>query len=591
MMTTRSSRVLKVLVISLAVSAISRGGVVGAATLPVVTAQGAIEQSLRTPTGLALGEGGNLYVADPANRGVLVYTAAGKLARKMAVKGVPQGVATTADGRLLVSLMDSVAIYDAAGREIGKLGSGAGQFRRAADIALDNSGLIYVTDSLNACVQVFASNGSYLSRFGVRGSGAGQFRFPTAISFEKVSGQLAVVDSLNGRVQFYDLAGAHVRSIGANGTGPLKFMHPQGVAFEYGAADSVRMYVADAMVKKIQVIDPTGSGTFLSYLNDTRDGHAMPSELVFDQTSHRLYAINGLGGVSFYQITDGSVVVNSVLPADATVLASSAQSAVGSVNVAAVSAVAPYVLSTVADRSTVTGDLLDVTGFASGAAAVTVNGQAVPVTNGLFGTAVSLAEGANEITITVTDTAGKSWTELRTVFRDAGYPVLTVATPDVIATGKPVLNLKGALDRSAYVSVAGVPADLNKLSWSSAVTLTPGLNTIEIQAVDLTGLASAQKRTVIYTPAAPELAVTSPAEDLVTASKRVVVRGAVAAGGDMTVTADVNGTPKKVTVSDGQFSVPVEFTKDGAYTITVQAAAAGGDVSTVSRTIVYRKAK
>jgi hypothetical protein len=461
---------------------------------------------------------------------------------------------------------------------------------RAADIALDDSGLVYVTDSKGACVQVFKNDGTYVSRFGVRGSGDGQLQFPTSIAFEKVSRQIAVVDSLNGRVQFYDLSGSYVRSIGAIGTGPLKFMHPQGLAFEYGAADTVRMYVSDAMVKKVQAIDPTGSGIFLSYINETREGHNLPSELAFDQAAHRLYVVDGLGSVSFYQIVDGSVVVNSVTPGDATVIVSTAKPNGGTVTVPTTSTVAPFALSTVADGSTVTSDLLDVSGLASGVSAVAVNGQPVAVANGLFSTAVSLLAGANEIIVTVTDLAGKSWKEVRTVTRDAAAPVLTVSAADVQSTGKAILNLKGTTDRAAYVTVAGVPADLNKLEWSTAVTLTPGLNTIEIQAIDLTGQVSSQKRTVFYNAAAPELAVTTPAQDVITSQKSLAVTGMVSTAAEAIVTAEINGIPKQVTVDNGRFSIPVEFQQEGAYTVTLYAGAAGGDVSTVSRTIVYRKA-
>ncbi len=591
MMTTVAGRVLKVLVFSLAVVAISRGEAVMAAALPVVTGQGAIEQALRTPTGLALGAGGTLYVADPANQGVIKFSAAGKLTQKIAVKGIPQGVAVTSDGRLLVSTKESVAVFDPSGTEIGKLGAGVGQFQRAAGITVDDKGVIYVADSKGGCVQLFTSGGAYLSRFGSKGGGAGQFRYPTSIAFEKISRQIAVVDSLNGAVQFYDLNGAFLRSIGGVGTGPLKFMHPQGVAFEYGAAGTVRMYVSDPMLRKIQAIDPTGSGQFLSYITLIRDGQAIPSELAFDQALHRLYSVDGLGGISYYLIGDGSVVINSatvVTPSSATVLPSTASSTAGSVNLSTVSSVAPFVLSTVADGSTVTGDFLDVTGLASAVSTVTVNGQAVAVVNGLFSTAVPLVAGSNEIVITVVDGAGKSWKELRTVKHDASAPVVSIATADVQATSKALLTVKGTTEQGVQVSVAGVPAEMDKLEWSSNVTLTPGLNTIEIQALDLTGQVSSQKRTVFYKTVAPELAVTSPVEDLGTTRKELVLQGVTGASGEVTVTAAINGVPQQVTVESGRISLPVEFPREGVYTLTLQATVAGGEASTVSRTVVYR---
>ena len=588
-----ASKVLKVLVISLATVAISRGGVVLAATLPVATLQSSIEKGLRTPTRLAVGADGSLYVADPANQGVLKFSASGTLLQKIAISGVPQGVAVTASGRLLVSQKEFVGMYDTNGTELKRLGSGAGQFVSANDIALDDSGQIYVTDSKGRCVQVFDANGIYLSRFGVSGSAPGQFLYPTAIAFEKVSKQIAVVDSLNARVQFFDKAGVFVRSIGANGTGPLKFMHPQGLAFEYGAGNSVRMYVSDAMLRNIQAIEPTGTGNFLSYVKAGKGTeHGSPSDLAFDQVAKRLYVVDGLGSVTIYQISDGSVVVNSVtpvVPATATVIASGAQSGSVAATPASSSTVSPLTLSMVSDGSVVTQELLDVTGMVSGISLVTVNELPVAVTNGLFSTAIALQTGSNEIVIKVSDLSGKTWREVRTVTKVSEAPALSVAVSDVQATNAAILNLKGTVDKGVYVAVAGIPADVASQVWSAAVTLTPGLNTIEVQAIDLSGQSSSQKRTVFYNPSSAALAISAPAEDVVTSLKKITIKGKVSATDNVSVSAEVNGIPAKVTVDDGSFALPVEFKQEGVYTVTVFASVAGGDISTVSRSVVYRK--
>jgi hypothetical protein len=593
-MTKSACRVLKVLVISLTTVAISRGGVVLATTLPVATLQSSIEKGLRTPTRLAVGADGSLYVADPANQGVLKFSASGALLQKIAVKGIPQGVAVTSSGRLLVSQKEFVALYDTNGTELRRLGSGHGQFVSAADIATDDTGLIYVTDSKGRCVQVFDADGVYLSRFGVNGSAAGQFLYPTAIAYEKVSKQIAVVDSLNARVQFFDKAGAFIRSIGTNGTGPLKFMHPQGLAFEYGTDNSVRMYVSDAMLRNIQAIDPAGSGSFISYVKAGKGTeHGSPSDLAFDQTAKRLYVVDGLGSITVYQISDGNVVVNSVTPAapaSATVIATSAQSGTAAVVASTTSStVSPLTLSMVSDGSTVTQELLDVTGLVTGVSSVTVNGEPVAVANGLFSTAVPLQSGANEISITVTDNSGKTWKEIRNVTKVTGAPALSVAVSDVQATNNPTLTLKGHVDKGVYVAVAGIPADIVSQEWNAAVTLALGLNTIEVQAIDLNGQAASQKRTIFFNPSSPALTITAPAEDAVTSQKKIILKGKISASSELTVTAEVNGIPKKIEVDDGEFSVPVEFQQEGIYTVTVFAGTAGGDVSTVSRSLVYRK--
>jgi sugar lactone lactonase YvrE len=593
-MTKSASRILKVLVISLATVAISRGGVALATTLPVATLQSSIEKGLRTPTRLAVGTDGSLYVADPANQGVLKFSASGALLQKVAVKGIPQGIAVTSSGRLLVSQKEFVALYDTNGTELRRLGLGDGQFVSAADIAIDDTGLIYVTDSKGKCVQVFDADGGYLSRFGAKGSAAGQFLYPTAIAYEKVSKQIAVVDSLNARVQFFDKAGVFIRSIGTNGTGPLKFMHPQGLAFENGTDNSVRMYVSDAMLRNIQAIDPAGSGSFISYVKAGKGTeHGSPSDLAFDQTAKRLYVVDGLGSITVYQISDGTVVVNSVTPAapaSATVIATSAQSGTAAVVASTpASTGSPLSLSMVSDGSAVTQELLDVTGLVTGVSSVTVNGEPVAVANGLFSTAVSLQSGANEISITVTDNSGKTWKEIRNVTKVTEAPSLSVAVSDVQATNNATLTLKGHVDKGVYVAVAGIPADIVSQEWHAAVTLAQGLNTIEVQAIDLNGQAASQKRTIFFNPSSAALTITEPAEDAVTSQKRLILKGKVSASSEVTVTAEVNGIPKKIEVDDGEFSLPVEFQQEGVYTVTVFAVTAGGDVSTVSRSLVFRK--
>lgn len=590
-MTKSASRLLKVLAFSLATAAISQGGVVHAATMPDATLQAPVEKGLRTPTRLAVAADGSLYVADPASQGVLKFSPAGKLLQKIPVAGIPQGIAVTSTGQLLVCQKELVALYDVNGSKIGQLGSGAGQFVSASDIALDDAGRIYVTDSKGRCVQVFDASGAYLFRFGAQGSGAGQFLYPSAIAYEKISKQIAVVDSLNARVQFYDTTGAFVRAIGGNGTGPLKFMHPQGIAFDYVSASAVRMYVSDGMLKNIQAIEPNGTGAFISYVTAGKGTHhGSPSALAFDQNSKCLYVVDGLGSVTVYRIADGSVVVNSVVPDNSAVIASSAQSSVAAnVSTTAQTTVAPFSLSMVADGSAVQGEILDVTGIATDVTSVTVNGVPVAITRGLFSTAVLLQTGANAITVTATDRSGKVWTEVRNVVKGAALPVLTVATPDLLATNSPTLLLTGSVDKDVYVTVAGLPADIDSQSWRATVTLTSGMNSIEVQAIDLNGQVVTQKRTVFYNPSAPAVAITTPGEDALFTTKSTSLSGTVTMMPGVKFSAHVDGKPVSIKMKDGSFTVPVRFTKEGVYSVTVTATLPGGISSTVERSVVYRK--
>jgi len=58
---------------------------------------------------------------------------------------------------------------------MGTSGTELGQFSGPAGVAFDSSGNVYVTDSGNQRVQIFSSNGTFLSSFGENGEGGGQF--------------------------------------------------------------------------------------------------------------------------------------------------------------------------------------------------------------------------------------------------------------------------------------------------------------------------------------------------------------------------------------------------------------------------------
>src|SRR5688572_25230131 len=59
--------------------------------------------------------------------------------------------------------------------KLGSNGSGDGDFMTLHTIAFDLSGNVYVTDTKNARVQKFDSNGTFLTKWGEHGTSDGQF--------------------------------------------------------------------------------------------------------------------------------------------------------------------------------------------------------------------------------------------------------------------------------------------------------------------------------------------------------------------------------------------------------------------------------
>ena len=86
--------------------------------------------------------------------------------------------------------------------EFGSLGSGAGQFMAARDVAFGPGGIMAVADAGNHRVQVFYPNGTYAFALGELGEGRGEFHRPGGLAFGP-GGLLAVSDMGNSRVQVF----------------------------------------------------------------------------------------------------------------------------------------------------------------------------------------------------------------------------------------------------------------------------------------------------------------------------------------------------------------------------------------------------
>ena len=169
-----------------------------------------------SPNGIAVGSGGNIYVADTNNRRVQIFNSSG--------------------------------VFQSA---FGSNGSGDGEFNFPAGIAVDGGGNIYVADSGNRHVQIFNSSGAFQSAFGSPGSGNGQFNSPYGIAVGS-GGNIYVADSGNHRVQVFNSSGAFQSTFGSLGTGNGQFYSPYGIAVDGGG----NIYVSDADNDRVQVFSP-----------------------------------------------------------------------------------------------------------------------------------------------------------------------------------------------------------------------------------------------------------------------------------------------------------------------------------------------
>ena len=77
-------------------------------------------------------------------------------------------------------------------------------------LRFDNKGNVYVSDRDNDRIQVFDPQGRFLRKWGVTGSGDGEFRWPQGLGIDS-EGNVYVSDQGNDRIQVFDSQGRFLR--------------------------------------------------------------------------------------------------------------------------------------------------------------------------------------------------------------------------------------------------------------------------------------------------------------------------------------------------------------------------------------------
>ena len=86
------------------------------------------------------------------------------------------------------------------------------EFSEPSDVSVSKEGLIYVVDGVNNKIKIFRNDGDFLSSFGRKGSGNGEFLFPLGIDIAP-SGKVYVADSGNHRIQVFDPKGSFIAKV------------------------------------------------------------------------------------------------------------------------------------------------------------------------------------------------------------------------------------------------------------------------------------------------------------------------------------------------------------------------------------------
>ena len=212
------------------------------------------------PKGMCRDTDGNIVVLEPHYSRVNHFTPQGKLAFQWGTHGTnrgelafPRSVAVNSRGEILVSeygVTERVQSFSVARavpsapsivRQFGGDGPSPGEFNRAEGIGIDAQDRIYVADSCNHRIQIFASDGQFLTTYGKPGSAPGEMSYPYDIRIDPQGFQY-VCEFGNSRIQIFNSQHQLVEVLGGPGAAPGKMSNPWAIALDSHG----NLYVADA---------------------------------------------------------------------------------------------------------------------------------------------------------------------------------------------------------------------------------------------------------------------------------------------------------------------------------------------------------
>jgi hypothetical protein len=173
---------------------------------------------------------------------------------------------------------------------------------------------------------------------------------------------------------------------------------------------------------------------------------------------------------------------------------------------------------------------------------------------------------------------------------DTTLPALTISSlANGAYTNKATLNISGTASDAGgikSVTVNGQAVTVNADgSFSYALTLVAGANTITTIATDNAGNQQVDTRTVTFDLNAPVLAVSAPADNSTTTQSFITVTGTISE--TSTVSISVNGgSPQTAAVTGTTYSATVNLVA-GVNTIDITATDQAGNTSSAKRTVTY----
>ena len=146
-----------------------------------------------------------------------------------------------------------------------------GEFSRPTSIAVDRDENVYVLDSRGRCVQKFNKEGSFITKFGSRGSDRGGFDSPSGLTVGS-DGSIFVVDSSQCRIQKFTSDGTFLASWGSKGSYTKELQSPSDICADWSGF----LYITDTGNRRIQKYNLEGSYITAFPLKEITSGKHIP---------------------------------------------------------------------------------------------------------------------------------------------------------------------------------------------------------------------------------------------------------------------------------------------------------------------------
>ena len=215
------------------------------------------------PRGIAADSAGNIFVADTINGRIEKFSLNGIFITSLGIKGTGYGQLGEPNG-IAIDRAGNIYVADASNHRVQKLapdgtlidewkGPDPG-FYGPRRIAIGPDDSIYVVDQGRTRIVKFSLDGRVLATWGTKGNGDGQFDDHTSVAVDPTTNKVYVADPRNKRIQVFD----------SNGKFLTKWVIPewgQPAGFEDIIIDSARnrLYASSAHLDAVLIFDLNGT--------------------------------------------------------------------------------------------------------------------------------------------------------------------------------------------------------------------------------------------------------------------------------------------------------------------------------------------